>query len=155
MLTRRCFRWGELRAADKEGHCEILSSKCYKTEHDNWVHGISFAPDGKTFVTVSGHVGDNLHVYNTADIRISTEKSSSPTSITVHAKKNTQHDGGVMGVAHSQSGELLVTVSMDRYAHVFAAKDVLSNERNDLTPLKKIATEHTGLIAMHLSFSAL
>lgn len=72
------------------------------TEHLDWVHGLSFAPNGETYVTVSGHVGKNLHVYRNTE-------ANDP----ILDRIDTGHSGGVMDVQHSPSGGHLITVAMD------------------------------------------
>ena len=53
----------------------------FATNHENWVHGASFEPAGKMFVTVSGHAGKNMHVYDVKDNKLL-------------QKLNTHHHGG-------------------------------------------------------------
>jgi WD40 repeat protein len=116
------------------------------TDHRDWVHGISFAPDGKTFVTVAGHVGENLHVYDTKQIQgLPTWDPNAENQLHTmgtHKKMDTKHNGGVMDVAHSPSGEALVTVSIDHCIHVID----LSKGIKDMDILKRIPTNHTGTV---------
>ena len=53
----------------------------FATNHDDWVHGVSFEPAGKIYVTVSGHAGENMHVYDVKDNKLL-------------KKLNTDHHGG-------------------------------------------------------------
>ena len=84
------------------------------------------------YVTVSGHVGQNLHVYNVNDNkllkRLDTNhtggKSSALSKPQSHNLLNfVKRELGVMDVTHSPCGGKLVTVSMDKYAHVFDVSD--------------------------------
>jgi WD40 repeat protein len=140
-----------------------------KSQHEDWIHGVSFAPAGKMYVTVSGHVGQNLHVYNVNDNkllkRLDTNhtggKSSALSKPQSHNLLNfVKRELGVMDVTHSPCGGKLVTVSMDKYAHVFDVSDWnvddVASKYASITAKRiicKIATGHTDTVSRPLTMA--
>ena len=98
--------------------CTKPSAFVVDTDHKNWVHSISFAPDGNSCITVSGHEGENMHIFS-GPFACTENPVGRPEKMCGSDRVGSK----VMGVTHSPCGQYVVTVSMDTSACVFYCSD--------------------------------
>jgi WD40 repeat protein len=138
------------------------------TDHNDWVHGISFSPDRRTFVTVSGG-GDmyaNIYAYDLEGLYGIKKESGIRGEDQAQKQDNgdrsqplwqvlvekIKHKSGVMGVAHSPCGKFFATTCMDRSVNFFRCRTYVDGGKTmPINPAELAKLAELGTMPSNLS----